>query len=155
MSSQTAPRMLVEVHGIRSIVRRSCWIESVLPQSSQYIFGYSDSSSSSGRFETDLQASSAHWDRPALLDRIAECHDRAKDRQTQRNHQRLLEVASIQALEFDSAVLAGVLHLSVSEIEDSLQFLEERHRINCAIRIGQTKLSGKSVALFERAMSRA
>jgi predicted ATPase/DNA-binding winged helix-turn-helix (wHTH) protein len=45
------------------------------------------------------------------------------------SHRTLLESASIQGLEFDSAVLAEVLHVSVSEIEDSLQFLEERHRI--------------------------
>jgi hypothetical protein len=40
-----------------------------------------------------------------------------------------LESASIQGLEFDSAVLAGVLDIDVGEIEDSLQCLEERHRI--------------------------
>lgn len=45
------------------------------------------------------------------------------------NHRRLLESASIQGLEFDSAVLAGILDINVGEIEDSLQFLEERHRI--------------------------
>jgi DNA-binding winged helix-turn-helix (wHTH) protein len=45
------------------------------------------------------------------------------------NHRRLLESASIQGLEFDSAVLAAVLDINVGEIEDSLQFLEERHRI--------------------------
>jgi DNA-binding winged helix-turn-helix (wHTH) protein len=45
------------------------------------------------------------------------------------NHRRLLEAASIQGLEFDSAVLAVVLDLDVGEIEDSLHFLEERHRI--------------------------
>jgi DNA-binding winged helix-turn-helix (wHTH) protein len=45
------------------------------------------------------------------------------------NHRKLLEAASIQGLEFDSAVLAAVLDIDVSEIEDSLQFLEDRHRI--------------------------
>lgn len=45
------------------------------------------------------------------------------------NHRRLLESASIQGQEFDSAVLATILNLDVSDIEDSLQFLEERHRI--------------------------
>jgi hypothetical protein len=45
------------------------------------------------------------------------------------NHRRLLELASVQSLEFDSAVLSEVLQLDVNEIEDSLQFLEERHRI--------------------------
>lgn len=45
------------------------------------------------------------------------------------NHRTLLEAASIQGLEFDSAVLAVVLDLDVGEIEDSLHFLEERHRI--------------------------
>ena len=45
------------------------------------------------------------------------------------SHRRLLEAASIQGLEFDSAVLAEVLNVDDSFIEDSLQFLEERHRI--------------------------
>ncbi|HEX4170240.1 MAG TPA: AAA family ATPase [Bryobacteraceae bacterium] len=45
------------------------------------------------------------------------------------NHRRLLESASIQGLEFDSAVLAQALGLEVGDIEDSLQSLEERHRI--------------------------
>ena len=45
------------------------------------------------------------------------------------NHRRLLEAASIQGLEFDSAVLAVVLDLDIGEIEDSLYLLEERHRI--------------------------
>ena len=45
------------------------------------------------------------------------------------NHRRLLEPASMQGLEFDSAVLAGVLQLDIGEIEDSLQVLEERHRL--------------------------
>lgn len=44
-------------------------------------------------------------------------------------HRRLLESASVEGLEFDSAVLAAVLDSEVSDIEDSLQFLEERHRI--------------------------
>ena len=44
------------------------------------------------------------------------------------NHRRLLESASIQGLEFDSAVLAQVVGLDVGDLEDSLQFLEERHR---------------------------
>ncbi len=45
------------------------------------------------------------------------------------NHRRLLESASIQGLEFDSAVLAQVVGLDVGDIEDSLQSLAERHRI--------------------------
>lgn len=45
------------------------------------------------------------------------------------NHRSLLESASIQGLEFDSAVLAAVLDGDISDIEDSLYFLEERHRI--------------------------
>ncbi|MFL6417424.1 MAG: ATP-binding protein [Bryobacteraceae bacterium] len=45
------------------------------------------------------------------------------------SHRRLLEPASIQGLQFDSAVLVEVLQLSAGEIEDSLQLLEERHRV--------------------------
>jgi DNA-binding winged helix-turn-helix (wHTH) protein len=45
------------------------------------------------------------------------------------NHRRILECASIQGLEFDSAVLASVLDIEVGQIEDSLQLLEEGHRI--------------------------
>ena len=45
------------------------------------------------------------------------------------NHRRLLESASIQGLEFDSAVLADVLGSGGTDVEDSLQSLEEKHRI--------------------------
>ncbi len=45
------------------------------------------------------------------------------------NHRRLLGSASIQGLEFDSAVLAAVMDSDVTDIEDSLRFLEEKHRI--------------------------
>lgn len=45
------------------------------------------------------------------------------------HHRDVLESASIQGPEFDSAVLAAVLGASIGEIEDALQLLEERHRI--------------------------
>ncbi len=45
------------------------------------------------------------------------------------NHRRLLESASIQGLEFDSGVLADVLGSGSTDIEDSLQSLQEKHRI--------------------------
>ena len=44
-------------------------------------------------------------------------------------HRTILETASIQGLEFDSCLLAEVLRLDESAIEDALQTLEERHRI--------------------------
>ncbi len=44
-------------------------------------------------------------------------------------HRKLLECASVQGLEFDSAIVAAVLGVDVGETEDSLQLLEERHRI--------------------------
>lgn len=45
------------------------------------------------------------------------------------SHRKRLEAASVQGLEFDSAILAAVLDIDVGDIEESLQFLEERHRI--------------------------
>jgi hypothetical protein len=45
----------------------------VLPESPGCIFGNPGAASASGRLETETQASSAHPDRPALLDHTAEC----------------------------------------------------------------------------------
>ena len=63
---------VVDVPCVPSTVRRCRRLKSVLPKSPRYIFGNPGPASSSGRLETETQASSADPDRPALLDHIAE-----------------------------------------------------------------------------------